>query len=462
MRHTLLFFAFMLSYAATLAQNNITLVFSCCSADGQYVHPDSIRIMNLDRGWAETLLYPDTIYTLNVAGIETADAFEGKSVQVIPNPFYGKTTVNLHIFESADVAVEILDMNGRVVGMQNFVSLQPGIYPLHIALRNLGVYILTARVNGQTISTKLVNTGKGEKDVLEVNGCITSEFAPEPPNLSKGSSIYPFQLGDLMQYVAFASGDTSAELTQNQSESEQILLTFATFPPISSDGQPCPNAATVTDYDGNVYNTVQIGNQCWMKENMRTTHFSDGTGLSTSMYNYSLTDPYYYNYTSSGIPLEERGYLYNWTAAMRGFNGSDANPSGVQGVCPVGWHLPSDAEWTQLTDYVNSQSQYVCGSDNQSIAKSLASILRWSNSSTPCSPGYDSSTNDTTGFSVVPAGIWQFSSTTFITAGNACDFWSSSESGYYAGLRVMMYDNDIVYRYTTIKANGCSVRCLRD
>ena len=62
-------------------------------------------------------------------------------------------------------------------------------------------------------------------------------------------------------------------------------------------GQPCPDAPTVTDYDGNVYNTVQIGNQCWMKEDLRTTHYANGTGLSSFTSINEMLDgyPIYYN-----------------------------------------------------------------------------------------------------------------------------------------------------------------------
>ena len=96
---------------------------------------------------------------------------------------------------------------------------------------------------------------------------------------------------------------------------------------------------TVTDQDGNVYPVVQIGSQCWMAVNLRTKHFSDGTAISTSNSSSEYT-PYYYDYSSSNIPLVQRGYLYNWNATMKG-----SSTEGTQGVCPTGWHVPTRDEY---------------------------------------------------------------------------------------------------------------------
>ena len=216
--------------------------------------------------------------------------------------------------------------------------------------------------------------------------------------------------------------------------------------------------STVKDYDGNVYNTVKIGNQCWTKENMRATHYSDGTPISESDSSMSSTVPNYFNNTNSGEAFEQRGYLYNWPAAMHTAASSAANPSGVQGICPTGWHVPSDAEWTQLTEYVGSQSEYVCGSANTHIAKALAATTGWYSSTVACAVGNDPASNNATGFSAVSAGYID----TEVSGVNA-DFWSSTTGSdnkpfdrYIAGFRTN------VNRYSCDLNNGLSVRCLRD
>ena len=219
--------------------------------------------------------------------------------------------------------------------------------------------------------------------------------------------------------------------------------------------------STVSDYDGNLYNTVVIGTQCWMKENLRTTHYANGNSILNGNTS-SLTIPYYFDYNSSDMILPLRGYLYNRVAVMNGANSSNANPSGVQGICPTGWHVPSDAEWTQLINYMGSQSQYVCGGDSTYIAKALASVTGWNNSNNTCAVGNNPSANNASGFSAVPAGYWNGSSFTHV--GKYTRFWSTTsagDSGNAGFCRRIAYDGANL----GIGGNeyfGLSVRCLCD
>ena len=221
---------------------------------------------------------------------------------------------------------------------------------------------------------------------------------------------------------------------------------------------PC-GISTVTDFDNNTYNTVQIGNQCWMKENLRTTHYADGTSIPLgNSISYNVAYRYYPNNNNSNVSTY--GYLYNWSAVMGNFTSSSANPSGVQGICPAGWHVPSDAEWTQLTDYVGSQIQYVCGDDNTYIAKALASTTGWDSDNGTCVVGNNPSANNATGFSAVPAGFYYSSCYDF---GGDANFWSATQYGSYAAYGYSLaYLTAIVTRADDTKNGGFSVRCLRN
>lgn len=229
-------------------------------------------------------------------------------------------------------------------------------------------------------------------------------------------------------------------------------------------GQPCPGVATVMDIDSNVYNTVLIGNQCWMKENLRTTRYADGTPILQGSTNdwsgiYSSTVPYWYYPNNAAANKPTYGLLYNFPAVMWNFIHSDSNPSGVQGVCPEGWHMPSLAEWEQLTDYVSSQSQYICDGDATNIAKALASQTGWSSNNNTCSIGNNPSLNNFTGFSALSAGFYDQN----YFFGNSAYFWSTSETTVYSDvaydLQMSGYnanvDNGLQRRY-----RGFSVRCL--
>lgn len=230
----------------------------------------------------------------------------------------------------------------------------------------------------------------------------------------------------------------------------------------SGDGQPCPGTPTVKDYDNNTYNTVQIGKQCWMKENLRTKHYANGTAITNGGTTSSTTTRYYYNNSSSSINLNNRGYHYNWAAVMNGEPSSMANPSGVQGICPNGWHVPSDAEWSELTDYVRSQSGYLCGGKMNQIAKALASTNNWTTSNNSCRVGNNPSGNNATGFSAVPASA--YSQGSFYSNSEAW-FWSSTQTDYSSSSaygRELEHKNAYVSRNSYPETQGLSVRCLRD
>lgn len=215
----------------------------------------------------------------------------------------------------------------------------------------------------------------------------------------------------------------------------------------------------VTDYDGNSYDAVRIGNQVWMASNLRTTHYANGEDIPEGE---TASETATYRYTPS-TDVASYGYLYNWPAVMHGANSSSANPSRVQGVCPNGWHVPSDAEWSQLTDYCSSQTEYVCSGNGDNIAKALAADhdwIDWNNSAGECEVGNDLSANNITGFSALPAGYYRGGYNSFTYSAN---FWSAtvaSSSNAYS--RYLIYCYTGVYRGSHYKASGFSVRCVRD
>ena len=247
-----------------------------------------------------------------------------------------------------------------------------------------------------------------------------------------------------------------AYATNSQGTAYGDDLTFT-----ANDGLSCHGTATVNDFDNNSYNTVQIGQQCWMKENLRTTHYSDGISIALGSSTSTTTAYRYYPHNSSST-VSTYGYLYNWKAVMGNFSSSSTNPSGVQGICPTGWHVPSDSEWTQLTNYVSDHPQYRCGGSSLNIASALASTTGWISSTDPCTVGFGQSTNNNaTGFSAFPAGYYGGGSS--FNFGYDADFWSATEeySNYTYGLKLFQF-RAIVGRNSYLKYLGFSVRCLRN
>ena len=208
------------------------------------------------------------------------------------------------------------------------------------------------------------------------------------------------------------------------------------------------NCGTVTDEDGNVYKTIMIGTQCWMAENLRVTRSVDGQQIPLG--NGSMMNP------SGNALVATYGYLYSWTVVMDGEQSSSANPSGVRGICPLGWHVPSQAEWTQMRTFVVNQIPYRCVDNGiYSIAKALASQDGWYYDSTPCAVGNNSSTNNVTGFNAYPAG----------PGGNhVAQFWSSTQtsSNTAYNIRLWVSSNTIDSPTYGNKYETYSVRCVRD
>ena len=431
---------------------NLTLSFSGRHANtGAYVQLSRVEITNQTRGWTDVLTYPDTVATLtDGTGInDNLGAVFGLS-QNTPNPFSGTTYVNLSLPEGGAVTLEACDVNGRVVISRSFVSMQPGTHVLRVNLAAAGVYLLTARQSGKVSTVRMVNQRSGGENSME-------RIGSRDISKTKGNIDHPFAYGDSMIYKGYTmipGQELESEVVaQIQNQPETIILYFSAT--TLFDGQPCPGAATVTDYDNNTYNTVQIGDQCWMKENLRTTHYADGTTVASR---------YAPNNDESNVATY--GYLYNWPAVMHGSASSSSNPSNVQGICPAGWHMPSDAEWTQLTTYVHDNG-YQCTDCNGSnywshvdcIAKALAAQTDWNSyNNDACAPGYDLSTNNATGFSAVPAGYYCGG----YYFGLDAYYWTTSQfnssEAYFRSLDCCV---DYVWKGNDYKSQGYSVRCVR-
>lgn len=238
-----------------------------------------------------------------------------------------------------------------------------------------------------------------------------------------------------------------------------------------STGTVIPNA--VTDYDGNHYDAVVIGNQVWMTKNLTTTHFADGEEIPLTA-GYSISDvsatlPLRYVPDAGTADVAVYGYLYNWSAVMHGDFSSDYNPSGVQGICPDGWHVPSDAEWIEFADTVSSHPEYVLGDDIRNIDKAIASTTCWQPSAYPNSVGNSQSLNNATHFAMMPAGSWMGGSPGGCGLGTFALLWSCTENKDNPERVWYRYINNqsarAFHNHSNAhdpKALAMSVRCLRD
>ncbi len=219
---------------------------------------------------------------------------------------------------------------------------------------------------------------------------------------------------------------------------------------IASTSGPCGQPFT-DSRDGKTYNTVQIGTQCWMAQNLNIGTRINGSGNQT---NNGIIEKYCYSNLESNCTIY--GGLYQWNEMMQ-----YVTTPGVKGICPTGWHIPTDAEWTTLTTYVNNQSSYLCNSTSGNIAKAMAATTLWNSSGNTCAIGNNLSLNNATGFTAVPAGDRYDNA--FYGIGLYGGWWSSSEGStsdaWYWGVG---YGHSTMNREGGPKGPGFSVRCLRD
>jgi len=216
---------------------------------------------------------------------------------------------------------------------------------------------------------------------------------------------------------------------------------------------------TVTDIDGNVYSTVIIGTQVWMEENLRVTKYNDGSLISldtsTTTWNNATTPKYcFYNNTTDSVSIKKYGALYNWYVV---------DPSNPKKIAPTGWHVPSDAEWDTLKNYLIAKGYNWDGTIiGNKIAKSLAANTDWYTDINAGYIGCDLTKNNSSGFSTLPSGS-RYGVGMFYGQSHLCNWWSATECAAFNAYGRGLYDFDIyLAEGPSNKSSGLSVRLLRD
>ena len=199
---------------------------------------------------------------------------------------------------------------------------------------------------------------------------------------------------------------------------------------IISGGGPSPG--TVTDYDGNVYETVVIGTQTWMKQNLRSLHYADGS---------TIEDAYAYEDNESYV--SDYGRLYTWNAVMKLSKNTSER---AQGICPDGWHVPSEAEGVTLQDFLGGHMQ--AGGKMKETGTTY-----WEDPNT-------GATNES-GFSSRGSGQ-RGQAGNYTNLMRSFNIWTSTDNGEKAYHMSNLYNSDNTAFQLHIKTIGWSVRCLKD
>jgi uncharacterized protein (TIGR02145 family) len=401
--------------------------------------PISGAVVQLEKGGQPATTGADGRFTL----VASAVIFHGKST-LLPNGLSAGIAGNLMIVtisERSAVEVGIFDLNGKSLSIVR-KTLDAGTHFLSLPYRGTGIFLYK------------VKSGTGEV-VLKGNsmGVASSGSAVSPQGLSSNplakKALNTAAFNDVI--AATKTGYLNYRVVVYNSDTSGIAIKM-----IASAGM-------VTDADGNVYQTVKIGNQVWTVENLRTTKYNDGSAipLDTSIVTWNATTPKYcfYNNTTNADSINNYGALYNWYVV---------NPTNLEKVAPTGWHVPSDSEWIVLEKYLVLNGYNWDGitdtAQGNKIAKSLAAKADWHTNITTGTVGCDLTKNNMTGFSALPGGC-RDNDGSFSGQRVSGSWWSVTEHSVSTAYgRDLSCVSGNLGRYGDYGAKSCgfSVRLLRD
>ena len=431
MKTILISFLFFATAIGSIAQD-IRITFS---GSGAATAVDRVTATNLSTGDSVQLPGSETLILTPRTGISSHPAF-GDGGLVYPNPFEGRTSLKTIIQTPQEVQVRVHSQLGQVVA-QASRNLQPGENQFDISVQNAGLYLVSVTTENGTATHKVLCTGPtGTENRIQFTG---NAYWGNPESdralkIQQTGYTLGYRAGDIIHYVC-ESGDFTTIHTDSPKSSKTYDIGFAA----------CSDAA------GRNYPIVKIGDQTWMAQNMAylPTVIRAEYGSSTELFYYV------YDYEDSFVSFAMtypayamHGVLYNWPAA--------------QVVCPAGWHLPTDDEWSLLEFYLF----YVHG---DIPGKAIASRYGWESSTFEDAVGNDPEKNNSTGLSLSAGGERRTVQGAanygyFAAIGMDAKYWSStpSDDGLYYKSRWLFFNNWGIGTSSTRPSHGLSVRCIKD
>ena len=460
--------------AWTTLSNNISPdVFSFTDSQinleqNDYAFRLSAFVQNGFSDFAVTDLSKPSLTTTSVSNIEASSAVAGGNITEQGSTSVSQRGVCWSINQNPTVNDNFTNDGS---GTGSFTSQMTSLNPLTT------YYVRAYAINtiGTTYGTQLEFTTLGIAPIAAFSADPTTGTAPLTINFSDQSSFNPtswlWDFGDgntsSLQNPAHmyqSAGKYNVQLTVNNAygSDSELLVNFINLTYILG-GIPCPETPTVTDVEGNIYNTVLIGNQCWFKEDLKTTRYRNNASIEYPGNNNTAwqnnTSGAYAWYDNDIAWKNMYGALYNWYAV----NNSN-------GLCPSGWHVPSDAESTQLVDFiislgfpnndVNIGAGYAlksCRQINSPLEGECNTVIhpRWEEST--AFHGFNE-----VGFSNLPGGA-RSENGSFSAQGYDGTWWTSTQSSTsMAWYRYLLCNFGNVTRFGNDKGNGFSVRCIKD
>ena len=428
-------FCFWMLSSMLLSGQYLNMTFT---ASGAADKVDSVKATNLRTSESVSLPGNDTLVLSVNTGIIRLSELNSRGI-VFPNPFAGKTTLVANIRKAQTVSLEVYNLAGQSVARTR-ARVQPGTHSFALSLTMTGVYMVSLTTDLGTEGFKVICTGTtGVLNSITYTGPAQDKLDQS----LKASAIYMlgYSIGDIVLYRCRGDIHTTI-ITDSPDASKNYTVEFV----------PC------IDPDSKSYAVVKIGTQTWMAENLAWLPAVSISGEGSD----SLPYYYVYDYEDSLVTGAKNtakykmyGVLYNWTAAMN-HSGKKSNVYGqTRAVCPLGWHMPDDDEWKILEmalGMTQTDADTLYWRISGDVGKKLKSSVGWAD---------EGNGINANGFTALPGGYRNIHGG-FWNEGNNSLFWTSSIIDSTSWYRYLSAVDSGVYRISTYRSNGLSVRCIKD
>jgi uncharacterized protein (TIGR02145 family) len=376
---------------------------------------DKVMVQNLTKETTQTVFSGST-FQLSLASTAVHQTeIDNSSIRLYPNIMNENSKVSFYAAVSGNVLISIFGIDGKnIASINRFCKQGENSFKL---LLPQGAYILSVNGNGFAYTTKAIsqNKSQGKSEITDF-GTISDQ-----KNISKVKQDVvnmAYTPGDHLLFTAYSGNYSNIVTDFNIMDNKNIPFVF----------DAC------VDTCGFIYSTVKIGNQTWMAEDLKTTKYRNVDNITSVYDNWEMvaTGAYCYNTYAFG------GKLYNYLAV-----------SDTRNIAPKGWHIPTNAEWTQLTTYLGGDD--VAGSKMKSTNWHLWTIAN------------HDATNES-GFNALPGGTHNY--TDFSGLNSDGTWWSStdysSDPMQQAWYLNVYCQTTKAFRYYISKKYGLSVRCVKD
>jgi uncharacterized protein (TIGR02145 family) len=441
MKRLLLLATYILAYNAN-AQNYLISF----TGTGVSSTIDAVKVENLATGELISLNGDDNLRLMGPLGFSYVENEPSLKIKIYPNPMQGSSVIEISPPIEGDAIISVWDMTGKVLAhFKGHLEISKQEFSLSGIKR--GLHIVNVQGNGYQFSEKLISAGKSGGTAIIARLSNSKQSVAEKKSIidSKGfqsTVVMAYNDGDRLKFTAL-SGNNATVMTEIPAADNTVTFIFT----------------ECKDGDNNYYPVITINTQVWMAENLKTTTYKDGITIIPGVQGITdwsiLTTPAYswYNNDEATYKNTTYGAIYNWYAVATG------------NLCPEGWNVPTDAEWTTLENYlIASGYNYDGTTSGNKLAKSLASLTGWDLSSNAGAIGntdYGEKRNSS-GFTTLPGG-YRDEDGTFNDVGKDGGWWSATATGTLAAIdRWLYYSHVNVKRGEYSKKNGFSVRCLKD